>query len=112
MAAVGLAAAEGLKVATHSTVQPATLDELAAIWGDDYADKAEYLAELIDGDQQTALADIVHLAKLRSDQDLLTATLARIESPDLRLQLSFTPCLEAGRRLGTELASRESCQAA
>lgn len=90
----------------------ATMQELAGIWGDDYADEAEYLREFVDGDQQGAWSDIVRLAKLRGDDKLFTETLARIESPGLRRQLAFIPCLEAGRRLEAERASRESRQAA
>lgn len=57
-----------------------------------------------------ALSDIVRLAKLRGDDKLKAAALAPIEDPNFRRQLSFTPCLEAGRRPALDEASQEKSQ--
>lgn len=89
----------------------ATLAELAAIWGEDFADQAEYL-EFLEGDQQAEWIDIGRLAKVRQDKTLLNEALKRIESPGRRRDLMFTPCVEAGHRLASEPASHAGRQAA
>ena len=90
----------------------ATMAELDALFGKgDFDSQAEYM-EFREEDQQSALAHIVWLARLRGDEALRRATLKRVADPVLRRDLSLTPCLEAGRRLATETASRESRQAA
>jgi hypothetical protein len=78
----------------------ATLADLADLWGDDFASQDDCLAYL-EGDEQVALADVVRLARLRGDATLLAATLPQIQGEDLHRQLTFTPCLVAGRALAT-----------
>jgi len=90
----------------------ATLQELDALHGKgDFVSQEEYM-EFLEGDQQTAMAEIVWLARMRDDGALFHAALARISDPVLRRDLSLTPCLEAGHRLAVERASRERLQAA